>query len=345
MAELAIRNLVKARIIDRHFFVKTDDQTIVLPLVRNPTEVEIDELRKIVPNLSSGTEDFEPRTRHPRTLEEALADHMPSDLLSKLPRSFDVVGDIAILELDSELGAFETGIAEAIMEVHPNVRAVFAKGGEVSGPERVRPLRYVAGENRTRTIHREQGCLFKVDLSKVFFSPRLSTEHQRVALLVDKGERVLDMFAGAGPFSILIAKRVGDVRVEAIDANPRAIELVRENAHANKVESKVYTHLGDARSIVREELAQTASRVIMNHPSASKDFIRDACDALQPSGGIIHYYTFAGENWEEDSRREIESGVEASGYVTERVLGIHRVREVAPMKWQVSVDLRVVPRQ
>jgi len=345
MAELAIRSLVKARIIDRHFFVKTDDQTIILPLVRNPTEVEIDELRKIVPNLSSGTEDFEPRTRHPRTLEEALADHMPSDLLSKLPRSFDVVGDIAILELDSEFAAFETGIAEAIMEVHPNVRAVFAKGGEVSGPERVRPLRYVAGENRTRTIHREHGCLFKVDLSKVFFSPRLSTEHHRVALLVDKGERVVDMFAGAGPFSILIAKRVGDVRVEAIDANPRAIELVRENAHANKVESKIYAHLGDARNIVREELAQTATRVIMNHPSASKDFIRDACDALQPSGGVIHYYTFAGENWEEESRREIESGVEASGYIIERVLGIHRVCEAAPMKWQVSVDLRVVPRQ
>jgi len=345
MAELAIKSLVKAGIVDRHFFVKTDAQTIILPLVRNPTQVEIDELRKIVPNLSSGTEDFEPRTRHPRTLEEALADRTPSDLLSKLPRSFDVVGDIAILELGSELAAFETGIAEAIMKVHPNVHAVFAKSGEVSGPERVRPLRHVAGENRTWTIHREQGCLFKVDLSKVFFSPRLSTEHQRVALLVDKGERVVDMFAGAGPFSILIAKRVSDVRVEAIDANPHAIELVRENARANKVDSKVYAHLGDARNIVQEKLAQTASRVIMNHPSASKDFIRDGCDALQPSGGIIHYYTFAGENWEEDSRREIESGVEPSGYVMERVLGIHRVREVAPVKWQVSVDLRVVRRQ
>jgi tRNA (guanine37-N1)-methyltransferase len=345
MAELAVQSLVKAGIIDRHFFVKTDDQTIILPLVRNPTQLEIDQLRKIVPDLTSGTEDFEPRTRRPRTLAEALADRMRSDLLSKLPRSFDVVGDIAILELDSELAAFETGIAEVIMEVHPNVRAVFAKSGEVSGPERVRPLRYVAGENRTRTIHREQGCLFKVDLSRVFFSPRLSTEHQRVALLVEKGERVVDMFAGAGPFSILIAKRVGDVRVEAIDANPQAIELVRENARANKVESKVYAHLGDARNIIREELAQTASRVIMNHPSASKDFIREACDALQPSGGFIHYYTFAGENWEEDSGREIQLGVEASGYVMERVLGIHRVREVAPMKWQVSVDLRVVPRQ
>src|SRR5260370_35533720 len=134
MAELAIQSLVKAGIIDRHSLVKTDDQTIILPLVRNPTQLEIDQLRKIVPNLSSGTEDFEPRTRHPRTLEEALAGRIPSDLLSKLPRSFDVVGDISVLELDSELAAFETGIPAAIMEVTSNVRADLAKSAEVPGP-------------------------------------------------------------------------------------------------------------------------------------------------------------------------------------------------------------------
>src|SRR5256886_2996383 len=162
--------------------------------------------------------------------------------------------------------------------------------------------------------------------------------------MVEKGERVVDMFAGVGPFSILIAKKVGDVRVDAIDANPQAVELLQENVRANKVESKVHPHVGNAREVIRKELTQSANRVIMNHPSASKDFIGEACDALRFSGGVIHYYTFAGENWEADSRREIEDKVKTSGYVAERVLGVHRVREVAPMKWQVAVDLRVVPR-
>ena len=345
MGELAIQSLTKIGILDRNFSVKTDDQTIRLPLVRDPTEVEIEELQKLVPSARLGTEDFEPRMRHPRTMDEALADRMSAVLLSKLPRSFDIVGDITVLELDSELVPYETIIAGGIMEVHPNVRAVFAKSGEVSGAERIRPLRYIAGENRTLTIHKEHRCLFKVDLSKVFFSPRLSTEHQRIAEKVGKGERVVDMFAGVGPFSILIAKRLGDVRVDAIDANPQAIELVRENMRANKVESKVHAHLGDARNIIREELSHVASRVIMNHPSGSKDFIEAGCEALQPSGGTIHYYTFAGENWEEDSRQEIEEGVEVSGYFAEPALEIHRVREVAPLKWQVAVDLRVVPSQ
>src|SRR3989475_696515 len=346
MPKTAIKSLVKTEILDRNFFVKSDGQTLMLPLIRSPTRFEIDELRKLVPDASSGTEDFEPRTRRPRTLEEALADRISLRLLSSLPRSFDVVGDITVLELDSDLAAYETSIAEAIMEVHPNVRAVFAKRGEISGTERIMPLRYIAGENRTHTIHKEHGCLFKVDLAKVFFSPRLSAEHQRIAQRVDEGERVVDMFAGVGPFPILIAKRVGDVSVEAIDANPQAIELVRENVRVNKVESKIKVHLGDARDVIRRELTQSANRVIMNHPSASKDFIKDACNALQPSGGVIHYYTFTGgENWEADSRNEIEQGINASGYVAERVLEVRRVREVAPMRWQVAVDLRVVPRQ
>lgn len=345
MAEPAIQSLMKTGVLDRDFSVKTDDQMVILPLLRTLTDAETTDLQKLVPNAKSGTEAFEPRTRRPRTLEEALADRVPIDLLSKLPRSFDIVGDITVLELESELMSRETAVAEAIMKIHPNVRAVFAKSGEVSGAERIRPLRYIAGENRTQTIHKEHGCLFRVDLSSAFFSPRLSAEHQRVSAMVVRGERVIDMFAGVGPFSILIAKSQRGARVEAIDANPQAIALVRENIRANKVEASVYTHIGDVREIVREKLMRSASRVIMNHPSASRDFIKAACDALQPSGGIIHYYTFAGENWEEDSRGEVEGGVKASGNSVERVIATHRVREVAPMKWQVVVDLIVVPVQ
>src|SRR5437660_7662196 len=160
------------------------------------------------------------------------------------------------------------------------------------------PRQYIAVDNQPTTIHTEYGCLFKVDLSKAFFSPRLSTEHQRVVQMVEQGERVVDMCAGVGPLSILIAKKLGDVRVEAIDANPQAIELLQENVRANKVEAKVHVHLGNAREVIRKELTQIASRVIMNHPSASKEFIKEACDALRPSGGGMHYYTLAGVNWQ-----------------------------------------------
>src|SRR5207245_9292918 len=112
-----------------------------------------------------------------------------------------------------------------------------------------------------------------------------------------------------------------------------------------KIEHKFPPTCGDARKVKRKYHFQSESPVTMNQPSASNDFAKEPCASLQPSGGTIHYYPFSGENWETDSRNDIEHVVKESGYVAERVLGIHRVREVAPMRWQVAVDLEVARGQ
>jgi len=150
------------------------------------------------------------------------------------------------------------------------------------------------------------------------------------------------MFAGVGPFSILIAKTVKNVNVDAIDSNPEAARLIQENARTNKVESNVHVHLGDARTVARQ-LDGRVTRAIMNHPSAAKEFVDAACDALQPSGGVVHYYTFGeGENSEARARSELEKALKSSGNSVGRLLGIRKVREVAPMKWQIGIDAQVI---
>jgi len=177
------------------------------------------------------------------------------------------------------------------------------------------------------------------------FSPRLSTEHERVAKLVGEDESVVDMFAGVGPFSILIAKTHRQVHVDSIDANGEAANLIRENVRLNKVEDKVRIWNGDARRVTSEHLEGTATRIIMNHPSAAKDFLDSACAALAKDQGIIHYYTFMeGEDSEEKAIAEFATGVGIAGYLVEHVLQTRRVREVAPYRWQVVVDARVVRR-
>ena len=328
-------------LVDGDFNLRNEDKTLAVPLIRGLQTMESELLQRELGAIL-GEDEFEPRKKSPRTLEDALSGKISLEALKDLPRSFDIVGDISILELVPELGLYEKIIAQAILEVHSNVKAVFAKAGPVSGAERVRPLRHVAGEERTETVHREFGCVFRVDLSKVFFSPRLSTEHQRVARQVADGERVVDMFAGVGPFSILIAKTVKNVNVDAIDSNPEAAMLIRENARTNKVESKVHVHLGDARTVARQ-LDGRATRAIMNHPSAAKEFVDAACDALQPSGGVVHYYTFGeGEDSKLEARRELERELKSSGHSIGRLLGIRKVREVAPMRWQIGVDAQVI---
>ena len=328
-------------LVDRDFNLKNEEKTLTVPLIRSLQTMESELLQRELGAIL-GEDEFEPRKKSPRTLEDALSGKISLEALKDLPKSFDIVGDISILELAPQLGLYEKTIAQAILEVHSNVKAVFAKAGPVSGAERVRPLRHVAGEERTETVHREFGCVFRVDLSKVFFSPRLSTEHQRVARQVAEGERVVDMFAGVGPFSILIGKTVKNVTVDAIDANPEAARLIQENARTNKVESNVHVHLGDARTVARQ-LDGRATRAIMNHPSAAKEFVDAACDALQPSGGVVHYYTFGeGENSEARARSELEKALKSSGNSVGRMLGIRKVREVAPMKWQIGIDAQVI---
>jgi tRNA (guanine37-N1)-methyltransferase len=328
-------------VIDRKFDLQTDNTTLSIPLLRPLDRLELDRLQSKIPETIHEEGKFEPISRAPRNLDEALGDEIPPETLEELPKSFDIVGDIAILELRPALAPFEKPVAQAILQVHSNVKAVYAKTGPIEGPERIRPLRHIAGEARTTTVHREYGCSFKVDLSRAFFSPRLSTEHQRIAQQVGEGERVVDMFAGVGPFTILIAKRVKNVIIDAIDSNPAAAELVRENARINKVSSKVRVHEGDAREVVRQ-LDRSATRVIMNHPSAARDFVVAACDALVSSGGVIHYYTFAeGEDSEIRSKRELEAAVATSNCSVRRFLGVRKVREVAPMSWQIAIDAEI----
>lgn len=342
-AESALELLTRIGALDPTMQIKSDGEAITIAMARQLSDAEVARLSRLVPGANFAERFFQKRVKAPRTLEEALANRIPQLLLSDIPKSLDIVGDIAVFETIPSLSNYEKIIAEGIMEVQPSVRAVFAKAGTVSGEDRVRPLRHLTGENRTETIHREFGCRFKLDLSKVFFSPRLSTEHKRVADQVERGESVIDMFAGIGPFSILIAKKLSSVEVDAVDSNNHATKFIRENARLNRVSERVRVHNGDVRDVIEKELRQRANRVIMNHPSKSNEFLEAACNALQEPGGILHYYRFVdGGDWKEKIMSEFNNALNASGYRAERILEAHVVREVGPMNWQIVLDARVV---
>jgi len=49
---------------------------------------------------------------------------------------------------------------------------------------------------------RENGAKFMFDFSKVYWNPRLVTEHQKIVDLLKVGDVLFDVFAGVGPFSV-----------------------------------------------------------------------------------------------------------------------------------------------
>jgi tRNA (guanine37-N1)-methyltransferase len=342
--ENAIQLLTKMKLLNRKLALQTADDVLHVPLSRAPQPGERRQLERALGKQNLSQQKFPYRSQATGSLEQVLARQLPSDVIRLVSKSFDVIGDIAIIELSPTSEPFEKNIAEALMRVHKNVKTVYSKAGPISDNQRLRPLHHVLGAHRTETIHKELGCRFKIDISKAFFSPRLSTEHRRVAEQVRGGECVVDMFAGVGPFSILIAKRLSNVQIHAIDANPEAAKLIRENSRMNKVEDRIQVWSGDARVIVKNNLSGTATRVIMNHPSEAREFLEPACEALRHDGGIVHYYTFAeGLDSESRARKELATALDRIGWKIEKSVTTRKVRGVAPMKWQIAVDAKLAP--
>jgi tRNA (guanine37-N1)-methyltransferase len=108
------------------------------------------------------------------SLRELLSGILSPEELAQIYNSYDIVGHIAIVRLTEVSRRHCEKIAKAIMSVHQNVETVLAQISPVHQGFRIRDLRYVAGAIGTVTTHVESGCIFSVDVSSCYFSPRLS---------------------------------------------------------------------------------------------------------------------------------------------------------------------------
>jgi tRNA (guanine37-N1)-methyltransferase len=332
----------KLELIDKSLGIQRDEGTLCIPLVRHPEETELATLKNQVPNYQLTTSVFTEKKHPAETLIQALERTLPAHLLASLPQALDIIGDIAIIEVPPELKTYENLIGEAILKTHRNIRTMLAKAGAISGTYRLREFTFIAGERKTQTVHREFGCQYHVDIAKAYFSPRLSHEHQRVASLVQTGETVVDLFAGVGPFSILIAKKNLKVKVYAVDINPEAVELLKVNVRVNRVENRVFPILQDAKQITANKLKGLADRVIMNLPETAIEFVDAACQAIKPQGGIIHFYAFVrSPDSIENLKLRFCQAVEGAGRKVEAFLYAKSIRETAPYESQIVLDAKV----
>jgi tRNA (guanine37-N1)-methyltransferase len=340
--EKAIVAVSRLKIVEKELEIQKNTDFIYIPLVRQPSENELKTLQEQVQRCEVSTHFFPKRRKQEKSYVEFLENKLPPHLLASLPHSLDLVGDIAIIEIPSELDAYKNAIGEAFLKANKNIRTVLAKASVVGGTYRLRDFEIVAGEPKTDTIHKEYGCKFYMDLAKAYFSPRLSYEHKRIASLIENGETVLDLFAGVGPFAMLIAKNHENVKVYAIDVNPHAFEFLKRNVRLNRVENRVYPLLGDARQVVRGRLSGIADRVIMNLPESAIEFVDVACEALKPTGGIVHFYSFVNASDSiENMRVRFTEVVERRGRKVEAILFSRFVRATAPYEWQAVLDAKI----
>lgn len=276
------------------------------------------------------------------SLREKLLKVLSQSELKMLYNSFDIIGDIAVLKVPRALEDKSELIANAVMRMNKHVKTVLCQVSPVSGDYRLRELKWLCGEKRTETVHKEYGCLFKVDLAKCYFSPRLLYEHMRIAKQVKSGETIVNMFAGVGCFSIIIAKHSKPKKVYSIDINPDAVRYMRINITLNKVESIVEAIEGDSKEVIISRLRGVADRVLMLLPEKAYEYLDYALMALKPSGGIVHYYDFEHAGKGEDSIAKVAEKVSKkllSMKVNFNVVSARIVRTVGPRWYQVVLDI------
>ncbi len=341
--EAAIALAGKLELIDKSLGIGREDGSLCIPLVKEPEAAELATLKNHLLNLQIATSSFEEKRQPSETLQQALQSKLPPDLLAAVPQAFDIVGDIVIIDIPPKLEAHQNLIGEAILQTHSNIKTVLGKAGDISGVYRIRDYTFLAGEHKTQTVHREFGCSYHVDVAKAYFSPRLSHEHERVAAQVQAGEVVADLFAGVGPFSVLIGKMCPQARVYAVDLNPDAVELLKVNVRVNRVDNQVFPICADAREIAKGKLKGAADRVIMNLPETAIDFVDAACNAIKPEGGVVHFYGFVrSPDSIENLEQRFSEAVERSGRKVASFLYAKSIRETAPFESQIVLDAKIM---
>ena len=273
-------------------------------------------------------------------LKKSLANILTIQESEELISSFDQIGDIIIVRIPDSLLSKKKLIGETLLKEVKISKSVFYQASPVEGDFRTRNLEILAGEDKTETEYKEFGCNFTVDVENAFFSPRLSTERERIANLVQNGETIVNMFAGVGMFSVMIAKKK-ECTVYSIDINPVATKLCEKNIVSNKLIGNIISINGDASQIIQEKLENKADRTLMLLPERSDEFLKSAILATK-SGGIIHYYSHIHADKKSDAGKLSEGHYMKISPVKSEILGSKIVRAVGPRYYQTVVDVRIL---
>lgn len=319
-AEATRKKLLEMGVLNKKLTIKRND-FIYIPLAK-----------KVDIGLEITEEDFEYKLREKMDYKKMVG--IPDNLRKFLPSSFDIIGDIAVIKLGDELLPYKKMIGDALLMAQKKLRTVCVDRG-VRSECRIRDLEVVAGEKRTETTHTEYGIKLMVDVTKVYFSPRLASEHYRVAKQVLKNETVTDMFTGVGGFAVMIAKHKKPKKVFAIDINETAIEYLKKNIKINKVKN-VVPILGDAKKEIKK--IEKMDRVIMNLPHKSYKFFEDALNSLK-NRGIIHYYEIIEKDKIKNRIFDLKKICEKNRCKME-VIYLKTVKTYSPTEVKVVIDIK-----
>ncbi len=287
--ELIRKILLEHNLLNKEYKLKKEGEYLYLPLnINNTNKLSCNILSILKKNCNNNIEFIEKNlfknTKNNKlNFREYLISNFKKHINSNnISLSYDVIGHIVILQISDNINKeIKQLIGKKALELIPSIKSVYNRKSEVLGEYRVRELELIGGEDNPLTIYKENNYKLLVNVKEVYFSPRLGWERKRIMEKINENDVVVDMFCGVGPFVICCKKAK---KIYAVDINPKAIELLKENLKLNKIENKVVIFNEDINKI-----SVKGNKVIMNLPKFSHLFIEKALDIIE-NNGIIYYY-------------------------------------------------------
>ena len=267
-------------------------------------------------------------------LETILKDELTPDELKALPRGWQILGEVILVHIPPSLQGRKALVADGLLRLYPRCSTVL-ETHRIAGEYRQPIVEKLAGD-RTETLHKENYVVYKLDAARIMFSQGNFYERRRMGT-VGKSERVVDMFAGIGYFTLPMAVHSRPEKIIAIELNPLSYHYLCENIALNKVEGIVEPVLGDCRE---KAPVGWADRVIMGYVGRTQEYLPWGIRALKPSG-ILHYHETTPDRLVFE--RPIQSVREAAreqGRSAE-LLNTIKVKKYSPGVWHVVIDARL----
>lgn len=255
---------------------------------------------------------------------------------------FDVLGNIAIVKFPSDVKVSEKKkFANSLMKRNV-ATTVLEKTGKFSGRLRKQKTSYLAGEKTKESLYRENGCVFRFNIDDTYFSPRLSNERKEISQKIKNGEKVLVMFAGVSPFSIVIGKNSKASIVYSNELNRKANYYGELNIERNKLKGKVVLFQGDIKKVAKRlsEKRERFDVIVMPRPQLKDSFLQEAF-SLSKKDTRIYYYDFCKEEEVDNLKDMIESEAKKTGKKIRFSL-IKKAGETGPYKFRMRFDFKVL---
>ena len=274
-------------------------------------------------------------------LKSKLEKRLVEKELNNLPRGYQIVGKILLIKLKPNLLKHKKIIGNAILNLFPYVHTVCLVKN-IGGIKRKPKIEIIAGCKNTQTIHKEYGCQFLIDVSKVMWSQGNKEERMRLTKFIKPEEIIVDMFSGIGYFSIFIAKYCKPKEIYAIDINPEALEFLRKNIWLNDVENSIEILQGDCRKFANL-LENTADRIIMGYLFKTEKFLPYAFKIAKNNAFIHFHRTVKIEDIEKIKKKIVEIGKKSKCKI--KIINANKVKSYAPKIWHVVFDLKIIKKR